>query len=134
LFGPENGAVSERAVFDTAREANVKGFDQILVIGFAIEPNARALIEQSDLGLAASYVQATPDLAMGDLLKTMRLSQIFSVTGLPEVHVREVDPAEPGGPKRYEVELLGLDTFDPVTMTARHDDGHDVPAWLLART
>jgi adenine-specific DNA-methyltransferase len=29
--------------------------------------------------LRATYVQATPDLMMGDLLKNMRSSQIFSV-------------------------------------------------------
>lgn len=31
----------------------------------------------------------------------------------------------------YEVELLGLDVFDPVTMESTHRDGDDVPAWLL---
>ena len=44
---------------------------QLLVIGFAIEPNARALVDkiESRSGIPATYVQATPDLVMGDLLK-----------------------------------------------------------------
>jgi adenine-specific DNA-methyltransferase len=29
------------------------------------------------------------------------------------------------------VELLGLDTFDPITMEPEHRPGVDVPAWLL---
>jgi len=29
------------------------------------------------------------------------------------------------------VELLGLDTFDPITMKPDHREGDDVPAWLL---
>ena len=33
------------------------------------------------VGIPATYVQATPDLVMGDLLKTMRSSQIFSRRG-----------------------------------------------------
>ncbi len=133
LFGPENGAVSELVIYDAAREANVKGYQHLLVIGFAIQPSARELVEKAEgaLGIAATYVQATPDLAMGDLLKTMRSSQIFSVTALPEIEIRELPPEEKGGPKRYEVELLGLDSFDPATMKAQHLDGNDVPAWLL---
>lgn len=68
---------------------------------------------------------------MGDLLKTMRSSQLFSVAGLPDVAIRKLDSEEPGGPQRYEVELLGLDTFDPTTFEAAHRSGADVPAWFL---
>ncbi len=32
---------------------------------------------------------------------------------------------------QFEVELLGLDVFDPVTMMPEHRRGDDVPAWLL---
>lgn len=32
---------------------------------------------------------------------------------------------------RYQVELLGLDVFDPVTMEVDHRGGNDVPCWLL---
>jgi len=133
VFGPENGAVSEKLVYEAAREAHMKHFEQLLVIGFAIEPNARALVEkiESQIGIPATYVQATPDLVMGDLLKTMRSSQLFSVSGLPDVAIRKVDSEEKGGPQRYEVELRGLDTFDPTTFEATHRNGNDVPAWLL---
>ena len=68
---------------------------------------------------------------MGDLLKTMRSSQIFSVAGLPDVPLRRLPPEEKGGPERFEVELLGLDVFDPTTMEADHRGGDDVPAWFL---
>ena len=44
VFGPENGAVSETLVYNAASEAHMKHFEQLLVIGFAIEPNARALV------------------------------------------------------------------------------------------
>jgi len=70
--------------------------------------------------VAATYVQATPDLMMGDLLKNMRSSQIFSVCGLPEVKVHKLAAAAKGAPAKYQVELLGLDTSD--------DDGGEPPA------
>jgi adenine-specific DNA-methyltransferase len=127
VFGPENGSISERLVYEGAREAHLRGYGQIIFIGFAIEAGARELIQKSaDLvSIPAFYVQATPDLVMGDLLKTMRSSQIFSVTGLPDVVVRKVPP------DRYEVELRGLDVFDPITMDVDHRAGSDVPAWFL---
>jgi adenine-specific DNA-methyltransferase len=79
---------------------------------------------------AATYVQATPDVVMGALLKTTRASQIFSVCGLPDVDVKKAKVAK-GEPERWQVVLNGLDTFDPVTMQAKPTKGADVPAWLL---
>src|SRR2546426_12647459 len=89
------------------------------------------------LGLPATYVQATPDLMMGDLLKNMRSSQIFSVCGLPEIKVAKVQSpsssvkstSEDRKSKvsysareetQYQVELLGLDVFDPISMEVDH--------------
>ena len=68
---------------------------------------------------------------MGDLLKNMRSSQIFSVCGLPEMVVRKVNSKDKTDSQEYEVELLGLDVFDPISMEAQHRRGDDVPAWFL---
>ena len=45
LFGPENGAVSERLVYAAAKEANARNYVHLVVIGFGIEPNARRLVD-----------------------------------------------------------------------------------------
>ena len=147
VFGPENGAVSEKLVYEAAKEANGKGYTHLYVVGFAIQPNARTLVEKCAevMGVPATYVQATPDLMMGDLLKNMRSSQIFSVCGQPEVRVtvagsqlpvartrkQPADNQQPTTGHLYQVELLGLDVFDPITMDVAHRSGHDVPAWFL---
>jgi len=130
VFGPENGAVSERLVYEAAKEAALKNYTHLYVIGFAIQPNARQLIENCDAvaDIPATYIQATPDLMMGDLLKNMRSSQIFSVCGLPEVKLHHKEGTDG---RTYQVELLGLDVFDPVTMEVHHRKGDDVPAWFL---
>ncbi|MGH9044996.1 MAG: site-specific DNA-methyltransferase, partial [Acidimicrobiales bacterium] len=52
-------------------------------------------------------------------------------TGLPDVRIITAPPEEKGGPQRYQVELRGLDVFDPTTMEVTHRAGNDVPAWLL---
>lgn len=128
LFGPENGAVSEKLVHEALKEANLKGYSHLYVIGFAIQANARLLIENSaNIGMIPStYVQATPDLMMGDLLKNMRSSQIFSVCGLPEIKI-----TNSGKDNLFQVELLGFDIFDPITMETDHRSGNDVPAWFI---
>jgi len=153
--------ISEKLGHAALQEAQLKSYIHLYVIGFAIQPHARQLIDKSaEMGLVpATYVQATPDLMMGDLLKNMRSSQIFSVCGLPEIRIHELThaagrgegvPAQrvrgvgaPGGSEAprdrgagtpgsiYEVELVGLDTFDPITMATDHRRGEDLPCWML---
>jgi len=132
VFGPEHGPVTEQLVFAAAKEANLKSYAHLYVVGFAIQPGASRLIQSCEemVGLAATYVQATMDLLMDDLLKTTRASQIFSVTGAPDVRLFRLKRKNGNGPL-FRVELLGLDVFDPVTMQNDHRKGDDVPAWLL---
>jgi adenine-specific DNA-methyltransferase len=133
VFGPENGAISERLVYEAAREAHAKGYTYLYVIGFAIQANARKLVDDSEaaVGVPAAYVHATEDLAMGDLLKNMRSSQIFSVCGLPEVRLLKAKPKGKDEPPMYQAELLGLDVFNPMTNETQHRSAGDVPAWFL---
>ena len=126
VFGPKNGAVAETLVFEAAREASLKGYGHLYVIGFAIQPDARRLIENCGriVGVLATWVQASMDLVMGDLLKNLRSSQIFSVCGLPDARI------ERAGNGDYREELLDLDVFDPVEMDSDHWEGADVPAFF----
>jgi len=130
VFGPEHGAVSGKLVENAAIEARRKDYTHLYVIGFAIEAGARKTVEESEaaFNIPATYVQATPDILMGDLLKTMRSSQIFSVCGLPEIRITQKETKET---EHYQVELLGLDVFDPIEMKSEHRSGMDVPAWFL---
>jgi len=132
VFGPENGAVSQKLVYNAGSEARAKGYSHLFVFGFEIEPSARTLVDQAEsaLGIPGTYVAATPDLVLGDLLKTMRSSQVFSVCGLPEVKVEKAKTPK-GEPQQFQVSLLGLDTFDPATMELDHKAGEMVPAWFL---
>lgn len=61
VFGPENGAVSEKLVYEVAREAHVKSYEHVIVIGLGIEPQARELVAkiEQQIGIPVVYVQAT---------------------------------------------------------------------------
>ncbi len=132
VFGPQDGAVSSSLVFEAGREAYYLKYDFLYFFGFAIEPNARSLIEDTGkLRIAASYVAVTPDVAMSDLLKTTRGSEIFSVTGLPDFEVRKASKKGPEDQILYEVELRGLDIFDPQSLDTESISGDNVPCWML---
>ncbi|QOZ29514.1 site-specific DNA-methyltransferase [Bradyrhizobium sp. CCBAU 51753] len=132
VFGPADGAVSASLVYEAGREAHYLKYDRLYFFGFAIEPGARAMIEDDKkLRIPAAYVTVTPDVAMSDLLKTTRGSEIFSVTGLPDVTVRRARKKGPEGQPLYEVELEGLDLFDPDSMETESLGGEHVPCWML---
>jgi adenine-specific DNA-methyltransferase len=132
VFGPADGAVSAALVYEAGREAYYLKYERLYFFGFAIEPGARAMIEdEKKLRIPAAYVAVTPDVAMSDLLKTTRASEIFSVTGLPDVTMRRAKRKGPEGQPLYEVELKGLDLFDPESMETKSADGQSVPCWML---
>ena len=133
VFGPANGAISERAVIEAGKEARHKNYTLLLVIAFAIEPAARQTVEQGEatFGLPAIYAQASTDLAMSDLLKNMRSSQIFSVVGLPDATLKKSPEKAEDGSDLWQVTLHGLDIFDPATMQTKSLTGDNVPCWML---
>lgn len=132
VFGPADGAVSATLVYEAGREAHYLKYERLYFFGFAVEPGARAMIEdEKKLRIPAAYVAVTPDVAMSDLLKTTRASEIFSVTGLPDVAVRRAKKKGTEGQPLYEVELKGLDLFDPQSMDTDSVGGENVPCWML---
>lgn len=133
LFGPSDGPITGKAVRDAATEANVKGYRHLFAIGFGFTAEANKEIAGGEdaLGLPATAVTITMDVLMGDLLRNQRSSQIFAVCGLPEIEVLPLTEDAEDGTPRWQVKLLGLDVFDPVTMTTDHKDGNNVPAWML---
>ncbi len=133
VFGPANGAISERAVIEAGKEARAKDYQMLLVIAFAIEPAARKTVDSGEatFGLPATYAQASTDLAMADLLKNTRSSQIFAVVGLPDVKLEKLKEKDEDGGDLWQATLRGLDVFDPATMEHSGLSGDDVPCWML---
>jgi adenine-specific DNA-methyltransferase len=51
--------------------------------------------------------------------------------GAPDIAVIRLDEAAEDGPPRWQVKLVGLDVFDPITMQSHHAAGDDVRCWML---
>jgi adenine-specific DNA-methyltransferase len=132
VFGPEDGAITSDVVFEAAREAYFLKYGALYFFGFAIQAKARELLEdRAKLRVPCTYVTVTPDVAMSDLLKTSRASEIFSVTGLPDAVLRKTGKKNDDGTLLYEVELRGLDVFNPATLEQEAIEGQNMPAWML---
>lgn len=126
-FGPEDGAIGSEYVFNAQTEALQQGYSQLFLFGFAIQAKAREMLEK--LKLPTTYVAVAPDVVMSDLLKTTKSSEIFSITGLPDV---AVDPAgDKDGDPLFRVTIKGLDIFRPDTMETDEIKGENLPCWML---
>ncbi len=132
VFGPEDGAISSDVVFEAAREAYFLKYQHLYFFGFAIQAKARQLLdERGKLRIPCTYVAVTPDVAMSDLLKTTRASEIFSITGLPDVKAVKTGNTNEDGAALWQVELNGLDVFNPSTLEQEAIEGENLPAWML---
>jgi len=127
-FGPEDGAIGSDYVFNAAMEAMQQGFGQLFLFGFAIQAKARELLEK--MKIPTAYIAMTPDVVMSDLLKTTKNSEIFSITGLPDVRLEKAGKRD-DGTALYRVALRGLDIFLPHLMDTDHIDAENLPCWML---
>jgi adenine-specific DNA-methyltransferase len=120
-IGPEHGTVGVDLVREAAKEA-ARFFDMLIICGFAFE--ARVGEEASHMGrLTILRAAMNPDLAMGgDLLKKTGSANLF---GEPDIEIRRL-PEE-----KIQVEIRGLDVYDPTTGEIRSHSTADIACWFV---
>lgn len=128
VFGPEDGAIGSEYAFNAHTEALQQGYQQLFLFGFAIQAKAREMLDK--LKVPTIYVTMTPDVVMSDLLKTSKSSEIFSITGLPDVALEAAGKAKDGTPL-HRVVIKGLDIFRPDTMETDEIAAENLPCWML---
>lgn len=128
VFGPEDGAIGSEYVFNAHTEALQQGYQQLFLFGFAIQAKAREMLDK--LKVPTTYVTMTPDVVMSDLLKTSKSSEIFSITGLPDVVLESTGKTKDGSPLHHVI-IKGLDIFRPDTMETSEIAAENLPCWML---
>ena len=134
-IGPEFGTVGPQQVKEAAKEAvRGIGFDILIVCGFAFDPHVSE--EAKRFGkLNVLITRMNPDLAMGDeLLKKTGAGNLFMVFGEPDVEITHlmVDGPPDGMFGNYlEVEIKGVDVYDPTTGQIRNSSTDDIACWFL---
>ena len=128
-IGPQYGTVGPDLVREAALETGGY-FDVLVVCGFAFD----ALADEAG-GAAMRFGKLTvltarmnPDLAMAEeLLKKTRTGNLFTVFGQPDIDIR---PAADGAAE-LQVEIHGLDVYDPTTGVVRSDSTDDIACWFI---
>ncbi len=127
-FGPQYGPVTAMQANEAIQIAKLNAYDSLVLAGFSFDAEAQAFVQKAkDLvkGLTIHFANIAPDVLVGDLLKTNRASQIFTVFGQPDVRLEKQKDGT------YIVELRGVDIYDPITGETHHSSGSEVAAWFL---
>ena len=125
-IGPQYGTVGSDLVNEAAKEAvQGLGFNLLIVLGFAFDPHTSE--EQKRYGrLQVLVAKMNPDLLMGEeLLKKTGVGNLFMVFGEPDVDIRPV------GADQIEVEIRGVDVYDPTTQEIRSRSTDDIACWFI---
>jgi adenine-specific DNA-methyltransferase len=126
-IGPDVGNITAYQVEDVIRDANRKGYDDVVFAAFGFDAEAQDAIEGgSHPKVRLHMALIRPDVAMGDLLKTQPGSQLFTVFSAPRIK----------GPEKqtdgtYQIEVEGMDVYDPVSNTLFPTDKERIAAWWL---
>jgi adenine-specific DNA-methyltransferase len=124
-IGPEVGNITTYQVEQAVRAANRRGYDDLVFAGFGFDASAQATIEEATHpNLRTHMALITPDVQMGNLLKTQAKSQIFTVFSAPRVKL-----LTEGG--QYVIEVEGMDIYDPVSNTISSTNRDRIAAWFL---
>ena len=128
-IGPEYGTVDAEWVKEAAKEARKgEGFPMLVVCAFAFGPYVNEETRQWP-NLTILITRMNPDLAMDTadqkLLKSTGAGNLFMVFGEPDLELRTL----PGG--KLQVELHGLDVYDPTTGEIRSSSTDDIACWFI---
>ncbi len=127
-FGPQYGPLTARTMEDLMRRVG-RSFSQLVVAAFNFDPETVEVIEDEAshprLTIHKAFIRPDINPGMDGLLKDSPRSQLFTVFGKPEVEVHSAPNGE------WQLELLGVDIYDPLTGDIRPTKADKVAAWFL---
>ena len=124
FIGPEYGTVSRDMIVAAAREA-FQVFDVLIVCGFAFEAHASGDTVSTGGELQILRVNMNQELRMADRLKAADQGNLFVVYGEPDIDFRKLKDG------RYQVEIKGLDIFNPNTGELTPSGPDDIACWFI---
>ena len=122
FIGPEFGTVSRPDLVSAAREAGDAGFD--VLIGFAFNYDAHSS-DFSKLGrIPVLKARINADMHMAEDLKNTGKGNLFVVFGEPDIDIIPVG-------EQVQVQVNGVDVFDPSTGEVRSDGADGIACWFI---
>lgn len=133
VFGPQYGAVTGPVVVEAVRQAHIRGYEHVVIAGFNFDGAAQTAWENpanAKVRLHLAHIRPDINPGMNGLLKESPQpggGQLFTVFGQPRISVRR-SPREEG---LFEVDMEGVDIYDPVRDEVRSTPQGKVAAWFL---
>ena len=136
-IGPKFGTVSKQAVTEAIKACRDKrDGDWLLILGFAFESGITEP-SRSFGNFQVSIVRMHDDLLQVGLLKKDKKAASFVTIGEPDIRMTEVggQKSEVGGQRsevrKMQVEIAGLDIYDPIKDEVKSRDVHDIAYWMV---
>lgn len=133
-LGPQYGTVSASFIKNAAREAVVAGAPIVAVLGFAFDPQLGVETDEEGFAVVAGVrdlgrvkvlvVRMNVDLLMGEELKKTGAGNLFTVFGEPDLALRSVG-------SQWEVEVRGIDVYDPTSGEVRSNSSKEIALWMI---
>lgn len=121
-FGPQYGPVTIQQVEEAMQEARGK-YDGIVFLGFSFDAPVTEFLKR-DLPIQAFGAYVNPDVLVGDLLKDVKGSQLFTMFGQADIKAGETKEG-------FVVEIKGIDLYNPQTGNVESAGREEIAAWFL---
>ena len=123
FIGPEFGTVARIDLVSAAREAGDADFDVLIACAFSYDAHAS---EFSKLGrIQVLKARMNADLHMAEDLKNTGKGNLFVIFGEPDIEIIDA------GNDQIQVQIHGVDVFDPSTGEIRTDEAKDIACWFV---
>lgn len=131
-IGPQFGTVSKQSVNEAMKECRSRGdADWLIILGFSFESDiANQSVTQKVGSFEVTKVRMHDDLLQEGLTKKDRKAASFVTIGEPDILVVEA-LASQAGSRSVQVEIQGLDIYDPIRDEVRARSVQDIAYWMV---
>lgn len=125
-IGPKFGTVSKQAVNNAVKECRSRGDgDWLIILGFSFESDIKSESVTTSLGsFEVTKARMHDDLMQDGLLKKDKKAGSFITIGEPDVRLNKTG-------KEYQVEIAGLDIYDPIKDIVKSRNVQDIAYWMV---
>jgi adenine-specific DNA-methyltransferase len=123
FIGPEFGSVTRTDLVAAAREAADADFDVLIACAFNYDAASSDLPSLGRVRILKARMNA--DLHMSADLKNTGKGNLFVIFGEPDIKIVET------ARNQIQVEVLGVDVFDPASGEVRSDDPDNIACWFV---
>jgi len=127
-IGPQFGTVSKQSVNEAVKECRSRGdADWLVILGFSFESDiANQSVTQKVGSFEVTKVRMHDDLLQEGLTKKDRKAASFVTIGEPDVAIIPVPNTA-----TVQVEIQGLDIYDPIRDEVRARSVQDIAYWMV---